>query len=351
MAKTDKKPLNHVKPLNLALQGGGSHGAFTWGVLDRLLEDERLQIEAVTATSAGAVNGAVLISAYAQGGGGANGRALAREKLHQLWYKVSKAASLLQVKPSMVEKIFTPKNLDYSPSFVAADFLMRVFSPYQFNMFDINPLRGIVEELVDFHKLREQKAIKFFVNATHVRTGKSKVFNGAEMNLDMIMASACLPFLFKTVEVHGEPYWDGGYSGNPALFPLFYHSRSQDIVLVQINPLEVEAVPTSAPEILDRVNEISFNAGLMSEVRAIMFVKKLLEEGDVSSQNYKNIHLHLVEAQELLSPLGRSSKFNADWNFFQHLRDVGRQSAADWLDAHYDNIGKHSSVNIQGVFL
>lgn len=334
------------KPISLALQGGGAHGAFTWGVLDRLLEDNRIFVEAITGTSAGAVNAAVLAYGLETGG-----RKRARELLAHFWRKVSIAAAMSPLQPTIMDKMLGNVRLDFSPSFLALDYITRIFSPYQFNLFDLNPLRDILAETVDFRVIQNNKAIKVFVNATSVRTGKVRVFKTHEVSLESVMASACLPFLFKTVEVEGEPYWDGGYTGNPSLFPLFYSCTSDDIVLVQINPLFVEEVPTHAADILDRVNEISFNAGLMGEMRAIAFVHKLLKQSNVEKDRYKEIKMHLIEAQELMATLGASSKMNADWEFLQHLRDIGRQAAGDWIDAHYDDIGVRTSIDLEKTFL
>lgn len=348
MAQTRSKKTKSSgkKPINLALQGGGAHGAFTWGALDRILEDDRLQIEAITGTSAGAMNGTV--AAYGLLTGGPE---KAREMLRDFWYKISLAASFSPLQPTVFDKFMGTFNVDSSPNFFAMDFFTRVFSPYQYNFLDLNPLKAIVHELIDFETIRKSKSVKLFVNATHVRTGKLTIFRTEDMTIDMLMASACLPFLFKTVYVNGEPYWDGGYSGNPALHPLFYECHAPDVVIVQINPLNVDAVPTSATEILDRVNEISFNSNLLREMRAIQFVKKLLDEHRVPEQRYKDVHVHLVEAEAMMSDIGTASKFNADWDFLQYLKGVGYQAASDWLDNHYDCIGNKSSVDIKERYL
>ncbi len=343
---TGKTLVKERKPVNLALQGGGAHGAFTWGVLDRLLEDDRVEIEAITGTSAGAVNAAVLAYGLEKGG-----PEKARELLAKFWEKLSLSASLTPLQPTIVDKMLGNVKLDFSPGFVALDFLTRMFSPYFFNIFDINPLRDILADTVDFNVIRKCDKIKLFVNATHVRSGKVRIFRTPEISLDVIMASSCLPFIFKAVEVNGEPYWDGGYTGNPSLFPLFYEAACEDIILVQINPFYVEEVPVKATDILDRVNEISFNAGLMGEMRAIHFVHRLLKEHKVPQSQYKDMKIHLIEAQELMQSLGSSSKLNADWNFLQYLRDIGRQAASDWLAAHYEDIGKRGSADVPSVFL
>ncbi len=333
-------------PINLALQGGGAHGAFTWGVLDTLIDHDQLEVEAITATSAGAVNAVVFAQGYIEGGAD-----YARHMLADFWFKVSVSAKMSPLQPTIIDRMLGNTTLEFSPSFMALDFLTRIFSPYQFNLFDVNPLRGILDDMIDFEMIRKNKKLKLFINTTQVKSGKIRVFQMPEITLDAVMASACLPFIFKTVEIEGEPYWDGGYTGNPALFPLFYHCAAEDVLLIQINPLYVEEVPTKAPDILDRVNEISFNAGLMSEIRAIQFVKKLLEKDKVSGNEYKDIRLHLIEAGELMAAFGRSSKLNADWDFLQHLRDIGKQAAHDWIGRDFPKVGQKSSVDVEEVFL
>ena len=334
------------KRINLALQGGGAHGAFTWGVLDQLLIDDRVEIEAISGTSAGAVNGVIMAYGLISGG-----PEEARRLLQLFWKRVSAASSLFPVNAGMIDKVLGGQMLGFSPTSVAFDYLSRIFSPYQFNLFDINPLRNLLNELVDFEALRKNDRVKLFINATNVRTGKIKVFETHELTLDMVMASACLPFIFKTVEVDGEPYWDGGYSGNPAIYPLIYHAGCNDVVIVEINPLYVEEVPTSAAAILDRVNEISFNSTLMREMRAIAFVTKLLEENKLDNEGYKKMNLHMIEAQDLMSGLAHNSKLNTDWGFLVHLHDIGVQATTDWLNAHHDKIGVDSSIDIRSLFL
>ncbi|MGH2373115.1 MAG: patatin-like phospholipase family protein, partial [bacterium] len=257
------------KPINLALQGGGAHGAFTWGVLDTLLEDERIEIEAISGTSAGAMNAAVLADGMMEGGceGG-------RRALEEFWSAVSRAALGSPLKRSVWDMMTGNWNLDFSPSYLFLDQLSRLASPYQTNPLNLNPLRDLVLRQVNFERLRRCDCIKLFISATSVRTGKVKVFKHAELSIDALMASACLPLLFQAVEIDGEAYWDGGYMGNPVLFPFFYRCRHPDVVIVQINPLEREDTPTTAPEIMDRVNEITFNSSLMSEFRAIDFVAR-----------------------------------------------------------------------------
>ncbi|MBY0355905.1 MAG: patatin-like phospholipase family protein [Rickettsiales bacterium] len=335
-----------MKIIDLALQGGGAHGSFTWGVLDALMEQEDLGIEAITATSAGAVNAAAFVSGYAKGGPEG-----AKQAMHDLWLKLSSASALLPWQETPFDRLFKNDGLHCSPTFMALDFITRMWSPYQTNVFDFNPLREVVEEVVDFEAVRQCNSIKLFVNATHVKTGKGRVFQPHEITLDVIMASACLPFLFKAVEVEGEAYWDGGYTGNPALYPLFYQTKSEDVLIVQINPVRVDEVPKEASEILDRVNDISFNASLMPEIRAVTFVKKLIEQGKLPRDQYKNVNLHLIETQQLMAHLGRSSKLNPDWDFINHLRAAGNQMAKDWLRDNYQYVGVRSSIDVENIYL
>lgn len=334
------------KRVNLALQGGGAHGAFTWGVLDRLLEDERIEIEAASGTSAGAMNGAAL--AYGLISGGRDG---AREMLKTFWQRVSQVAAFSPLQPTMFDRMTGSHNVTYSPGFYAMDWFTRTLSPYQYNPLDLNPLRDILDDMIDFEAIRTNKHIKLFINATHVLTGKIKVFKTPEMTRDMVVASACLPHMFQTVVIDGEPYWDGGYSGNPAIYPLFYSCASNDIIIVQINPMEVDTVPTTASEIFDRINEISFNSTLMREMRAIAFVKKLLAQHRVDDRQYKDIRPHLIEAEMKMKNMGAASKYNADWDFLCHLHDVGYEAADRWLAKHFDAIGVKTTVDIDDIYL
>ncbi len=312
------------KKISLALQGGGTHAAFSWGVIDQLLIDGRHEIEAVSATSGGAMLAAVM----AQGlhDGGAQG---ARDALLKFWNKVSIAASMLPLRVNVVDKFLSNVGVDLSPSSVALDYLTRIFSPYQFNLFDLNPLRDIVGEMVDFAMINKKCPVALYVNATNARTGKSKIFDHTELSLDAIMASSCLPFIFKTVEIDGEPYWDGSFSGCPALAPLINNAGATDIVLAQVHPTYVEEVPTTATDILDRTTEISFNAALLQEIKTIELYNAMIESGKLDQ---KPVHIHRIEAQEILASLGRASKLNAEWEFLIHLHDVGVQAATDWLE-------------------
>jgi NTE family protein len=326
------------QPVTIALQGGGTHGAFAWGALDRLLEDDRLRIDAITATSGGAMNAVILADGYIRDG--AEG---ARKHLHAFWKKVSVAAGMLPVRIGVMDRMLSDIGIDFSPSTMAMDYLTRLFSPYQLNVFDLNPLRAIVEEMVDFPALRTAD-FALYINATHVPTGKSRVFTGKELSLDVVMASACLPFLFRTVNIRDEPFWDGGYSGNPALHPLLgERAQSRDILLIQTAALLSDDVPTRAADILDRATEISFGNALTQEIRALHDHNRSWPD--------RALRLHLVESNELLGPLGRASKLNADWDFLTYLHDLGAQAMNDWLERGATQIGKASTVDIERVFL
>jgi NTE family protein len=332
-----------VKPLSLALQGGGSHGAFTWGVLDRLLEDGRLKFSALTATSAGAMNAV----AYANGlqRGGPDG---ARERLESFWSRVSRKGA-----PFNVFRNNPFANTMFSP-LAFMNMLSQVASPYDLNPLDFNPLRESLLETVDFEQLNRCKTTSLFIAATNVRTGRVRVFRTYEVTADVVLASACLPQLFKAVEIAGEPYWDGGYVGNPALFPLFYTDSPRDILIVHVNPLQRDGVPKAAHEIIDRMNEITFNASLLSELRAIGFVQRLLDENwlaDRVRSRYRKLYLHAILADEPLAGLSVESKFDTSWRFLTDLRDRGRAAASVWLEANMAAVGKRASVDLRQVYL
>jgi len=333
------------KPVNLALQGGGAHGAFTWGVLDRLFEDGRIRIEAVSGTSAGAMNAVVaadgLMRADEDG---------AREGLARFWKAVSDAARLSPIQRGPIDIFMGNWNLDHNPSFVFFDLVNRLSSPYDVNPLNFNPLQEILEDIVDFELVRGCDSMKVFVSATNVETGRVEVFDRHELTCDMVMASACLPLLFQAVEIKGVPYWDGGYMGNPVLFPFYKQCASSDIVIVQINPVERRGTPRSAREILNRVNEITFNSSLLKELRAIDFVQRLLDDGKLDPSHYRRLHVHVIEAQDRLLPLGASSKLNAEWDFLRHLFEIGRAAAGDWIDRSYDRLGRGSTVDVRALF-
>ncbi len=330
----------NTRAINLALQGGGSHGAFAWGVLDRLLEDGRLEFEGITATSAGAMNAAVMAWGMVQ-----DGRDGARAGLEDFWKKVSLSAARSPFQPSWWDRATHNHSLDNSPAFQWLDVMSRLMSPYQLNPLNWNPLRQVLDSCVDFEKLRAGTKVKLFVTATNVRTGKARVFSAADVTADAVMASACLPFLFQAVEIDGEPYWDGGYMGNPAIYPLIYHCDCPDVLIVNINPLVREGTPRTAQAILNRINEISFNSSLMREMRVIEFVTRLIDDGAVAEGKMKRMLVHAVSDNSMMRELSVASKMNADWEFLTHLRDVGRVRAEEWLAAHFDSVGQRTTVD------
>ncbi len=333
------------KPVNVALQGGGAHGAFTWGVLDRVLEDGRIDIEAISGTSAGAMNAVVLADGYAIGG--AEG---AREALERFWQAVSREGSKSPIQRSPFDIFWGNWSLDHNPAYLMFDVMSRLVSPYQFNPLNINPLRDLLEAEVDFDRVRHCQDVKLFLSATNVHTGRVKVFNTNEVTSDVVLASACLPFLYQAVEIDGIPYWDGGYMGNPVLYPFFYDCISPDVLLVQINPIERMETPQTAREILNRVNEITFNGSLLKELRAVEFVTRLIDTGKLDANEYTRVYLHLIEGGEAMRPLSSSSKVNAEWAFLTHLRDIGRSTADLWLEKNFESLGKKSTANLHSLF-
>jgi NTE family protein len=336
-----------LKRINLALQGGGSHGAFAWGVLDRLLEDERIDFDGISATSVGAVNATVLAYGLAVGG-----RVGARKALADFWRRVAYLASVSPLQPTAFDRLTGAQSLETSPAFIQFDLMTRLFSPYQLNPFNINPLRSIICAMVDFNVIRKAHCpIKLFLSATNVRTGKIRVFGNDEIGVDAVLASACLPFLFQAIEIDGEHYWDGGYMGNPAIFPLIYNCDSRDVVIVHINPIERPDVPKTAGEILNRINEISFNSSLMREMRSVCFVSKLIEDKKILGRTIKRMLIHSIEADNMMRGMGVGSKLNADWDHVNILMKVGRERAAAWLAAHFDRLGKQSTTDIRGKYL
>ncbi|MGE3295503.1 MAG: patatin-like phospholipase family protein [Geminicoccaceae bacterium] len=335
--------------MSLALQGGGAHGAFSWGVLDRLLEDQRLVVEAISGTSAGAMNAAALAAGYAKGG-----REGARRALDRFWIKTSERAVFSPFQRTLVDRLLGRWNLDHTPGYLWFSLIGRLFSPYQVNPLNHHPLREILAEQIDIDAVHACRAMRVFVTATNVRTGRPRVFGQEDLSLDALLASVCLPHLFQAVEIDGEPYWDGGYMGNPAIWPLIYGCQTADVVLVQINPLIRDGVPRTALEIDNRLNEIAFNASLMHEMRAIAFVQRLLEQDALKepvASRYKNMRVHLIGDEEGMKALGVSSKLNAERGFLEHLKAAGRACAERWLETSFDDLGVRSSVDVRGTFL
>jgi NTE family protein len=342
IAKTGSKR-TFAHRIDLALQGGGSHGAFTWGALDRLLEDETLTFAGVSGTSAGALNAAVMASGYAKAG-----RAGARAALAGFWHDIGSASSPFS--PADAASAVSSFGLDRLPGFQWISSYFRSFSPYEFNPLNLNPLRELLNRHVDVAAVQRGE-LRLFVTATSVHTGEARVFSGRQISIDALLASACLPSLFRAVEIDGEPYWDGGYTGNPALFPLIYDTESLDLLLVQINPLFREGTPRRMSEIVDRLSEITFNASLIGEMRAIAFVSRLVREGRLDRGRYKDLRMHMVADEAGLAQFGAASKLNTDRAFLEELFRLGRDAASRWLAAHRADVGVRSSLDIEATFL
>jgi NTE family protein len=333
-----------AKRINLALQGGGSHGAFTWGVLDRLLEDQRIAIAAVSGASAGAMNAVVLAEGLVS-----EGYAGARRALRNFWEGVAHAAVASPLRRSPIEALMGGWRLDTSPWFIWFDMLSRVASPYDLNPMNWNPLRDLLDELIDFELVRSCDAVKIMVSATDVQTGRPKIFRRRELTADHIMASACLPYIFQAVEIEGRPYWDGGYMGNPPLWPLFEESDSADLVVVQINPVDRPGTPRTARDIMSRVNEITFNASLLREFRAIDFVHRLMEDGRLDGTSYRRVYVHMVSSEEMLA-LDSSTKLSSEMAFLEMLFQQGRAACDRWLGENFKRLGKASTVDLRALF-
>ncbi len=338
------------KTINLALQGGGAHGAFAWGVLDRLLEDDRIAFDGVCATSAGTMNACALAYGMHLGSKEGRQRERGRELLHRLWAEVSRQGRM----SSPIAAFPWPFGpVETSPAWLWFDAVTRLTSPYQWNVLDVNPLRDILQSCIDFDELTHCRCVKLFISATNVRSGKVRVFEAPEMSIDVALASACLPFLFKAVEIDGAHYWDGGYMGNPSLLPLISRTESPDILVVHINPIHRPNVPQTGPEIMNRINEISFNASLIKDGRWIAFIKKMKEMGllaDGHESTLRDVFVHSVRAEEAMCEFSVASKFNTSWDFLTMLRDRGRAAVADWLDAHFDDLGTRDTVDLQAEF-
>ena len=326
--------------INLALQGGGSHGAFTWGVLDALLEDGRLEFEGISGTSAGAMNAVVMAHAFAKAGEdgveGQYARDAVRAALRRFWESVGMMGSLATGVP-----VPGMQHLVH----MATQWL----APTQINPLGVNPLLRLVKREVDFERLARQSQIKVFVNATNVRTGRGEVFSGRHLTADAVMASACLPMLYQAVHINGEYYWDGGYSGNPVIYPLIYHTKSVDVLLVQINPIEIPQAPgMTAAEINERINDITFNMPLLAEFRAMDFITRLIDEGRLDTKRYKRMLMHRIDGGEVLSQYNVTSKARADSQFVHALFENGRQAGEQWLANHFDDVGKRSTIDLLG---
>ena len=343
---------NAIKPINLALQGGGSHGAFTWGVLDRLLEDGRVTFDGICGTSAGAMNAVLVAHGLMQGGHDG-----ARASLADFWERVGQLGAMLNPLAAMLGS--NPlAHAGSDPLLATQQWAMesftRTFSPYQFNPMNVNPLRDLLAACVDFEALHHCGEVKLFLCATNVRSGKVRIFDNASMSVDAVMASACLPHLFQAVEIGGEHYWDGGYMGNPVLYPLFYETATRDVVVIMVNQMHRDEVPTTPAAIEDRVNEISFNSSLMREMRAVEFVSRQLTEGWLKpeyAKRMRHVLVHLIRADAFMGTLAAATKISTDMQFLAGLRDLGRASATQWLQDNHAALGQRSTIDLRREFL
>ena len=332
--------------INLALQGGGAHGAFTWGVLDHLLTDDRLSIEGISGTSAGAVNAVMLADGLARGG-----REEARKRLADFWRAASSTGNLPALQREVVQRLLSFTPLDGTPVQAWFNALSRYFSPYDVNPLNINPLKELIEHFVDFEALHACPDLQIFISATNVQTGRVRIFSREKVTADAVMASACLPLLFRAVEIDGVPYWDGGYLGNPVIFPFFRTTKTEDVLVVQINPLVRHETPTSSGEIMNRINEITFNSSLIDEYRAIDFVARLIDQGRLprgtGPGEYRRINVHRIVLERFGTHFDSFSKLSTDYDFFEMLRLSGKRAARRFLDEHFNDIGKKSTVDLR----
>ncbi|WP_298918245.1 patatin-like phospholipase family protein [uncultured Roseobacter sp.] len=341
------------KRINLALQGGGAHGAFTWGVLDRLLQEEDIEIAAISGTSAGALNGAALKAGMIEGG-----RDGARARLDWLWQEVG-ARPDLNIPAWMVPFSLSDfsQALEYSWPVMTADAVSRLVSPYAYGPFYSNPLRAIVKQF-NFDAVCEESGEGpcLFICATRVRNGKVRVFKDSEISTDAILGSACLPTVFQAVEVEDaetgmkEAFWDGGYTGNPALFPLFHPNLPDDILIININPLERTELPRSAQAIQNRINEISFNSSLLRELRAIEFVQRLLDRGTLSTDQKSRVLVHMIADDALMNELSVATKLVPTPFTLSRLKEAGQKAADDFIAQHKKDLNKRSSVDLVEMF-
>ena len=341
-----------MQTMNLALQGGGSHGAFTWGVLDGLLADPRIDLEGLSGTSAGAVNAVALASGYAKGiAAGSDPRRSARDSLSRVWGEISAWGTLGSLQQRLVSMIWGGLPQEFAPTNILAATWHSLFTPSQSNPLDINPLRDLLEREIDFEAIARSDQLKVFVSATHVNTGRGLIFSGRQLTSQSVMASACLPGLFRAVRIDGEDYWDGGYAVNPPLTPLIHSCATRDLMLVQINPLKRERLPQTRAEILDRINELTFNASLLTQMRSIDFINRLLEEGALKAGRCKHVLLHRIDGGSAMAHYPASTRASADAAMIRKLFELGAASAEQWLDRHFSALGQRGTVDIRRDYL
>ena len=337
----------HQRLVSIAIQGGGAHGAFSWGVMDRLLEDGRFVIEGMTGTSAGGMNAVATAQGLMRGG-----PEQARVELRNFWQEISNSGKHSSLNhPGPLDRMMGKHTMYNSFGFMMFDFLSRIFSPYELNPMGYDPLEATIEKCFDFESLQKYQGCKLFLCATHVASGKLQVFNLQELKKECLLATACLPTIHNAVKVNGEYYWDGGFVGNPVFFPLIYNCTSPDIIFIQLNPMTREKLPTTSREISDRLNEITNNASVIREMRAIHLISKLIDDGLLDKNRMKRVHMHVIQHEETFRDLGWSSKLNTDWNFLTYLFEQGRMAADRWIKDHFDKVGQKSSLSIEDEYV
>jgi NTE family protein len=344
VAGAAKSRPNAAKKVNLALQGGGAHGAFTWGVLDHLLADRRLEITGISGASAGAINAVMVADGLARGG-----PEEARKRLAGFWRAASAGGDLPPMQRAVADRLFTLLPFATTPIQNWLEAMSHYFSPYELNPLNINPLQDLIERFVDFDAVRDSE-LALYVSATNVHTGRLRIFPREKITADVVMASAALPFMFQAVEIEQVPYWDGGYMGNPAIFPFLQATEAEDVLVVQINPVARTATPRTSSEIINRLNEITFNSALISELRTMDFVNQLIDDGRLphgtGDNQYRRLRIHRIDLGALGNRLTGRSKMKTDFDFFELLHRAGQRAARKFLDRHFDDIGRQSSIDL-----
>lgn len=336
MKKTTKR-----KSIALGCQGGGAHGAFTWGVLDKILQDGRIDIEGASGTSSGGMNCLALAQGLIEGG-----KEGARKKLYEYWKTVGQKSKQIGMAPTPLDKYMRGHGIGFNPLFMTLKNIKKNFSPYEWNPTNHNPLSDIVKEVFNFKTISKNESCKVFLCATNVRTAKSKIFTGKEITHEAALASACLPQLFHTVRIKGEDYWDGGYSRNPAIFPLIQECKTPDVVVILLAPHNRDTTPKNVDDIRWRLQELSTINAVMDELRSIKRIRDLIDEGAIVQGKVKKVNMHIIENPKVFEDLDQTSALNADWDFFQHLFKKGRDTAEQWLDEKFDSIGVKSSIDL-----
>jgi NTE family protein len=334
-----------AKPLKLALQGSGTHGAFTWGVLDKLVEDGRVEIEAISATGGAAFNAVIYGAVRASGGGDE-----VRRRLEQFWRALSRiCAPFNPIRKTPLDVALELVGVTVPLSHRWVESVTQILGPAQLNPLNYNPFQAALEETVDLDLSCRVDAPRIAVGATNVRTGRRRTFTNRDMSIEAVLAASCMPTLFHAVEIEGESYWDGGYSGGPSILPLSCGPGTRDVLVVNMHPIERRDVPKSATAIRERVGEIAAQSSLVQEIRMLAFAAKLAEEDWIRPERKASVgrvRLHMIDSRDVTSDLTAASRFATDWHSLERLRDMGRNAAQLWLSAKYDRLGVSSTVEV-----